>query len=389
MSAGVIASNTTSKYIGAIIGNVYSTTNITNTFWTNDVGYNSSIGSGTPKIDNETAQAELNTTIVGKLNSYASSNSWNKWLLNKNNISVSFRINNGKGFSLDSQLVLLPDLADNNERFFSGWYSDEALTSLFTGSEVESSTTLYGSFCGPDLTVTLDANGGDELDKKDMIIDGCDKAYGTLPIPTKSGFTFDGWFTERVGGLRVESNSRVTILSNHTLYAHWSANKYTITFIFDNGVDPEVRAFEFNTSVDYPSIPVRDGYRFNGWDRIISLMPAQNITITAQWIDRPTQFVEIVFSRVDLEEGEAAEIIKGYTSEEFTIEGFEVDEKTGESVLIIRFTDVAKSEEFVRSINEHKRTVDGFIRRVNGVERRSSFSFFSAPLSLLFALIFI
>ena len=103
---------------------------------------------------------------------------------------------------------------------------------------------------------------------------------------------------------------------------------------------------------NYPSIPAMDGYIFNGWDKIISLMPAENVTIAAQWIDKPTQFVEIVFSRVDLKEGGVVEIIKAYTSEEFTIEGFEVDDSTGESRFNI---DVSKSEEFICNINGNRR----------------------------------
>ena len=47
-----------------------------------------------PTIDNETSQISLNTTTANNLNSY--NNSWNKWLLNTNNKSITFKVNSGK-----------------------------------------------------------------------------------------------------------------------------------------------------------------------------------------------------------------------------------------------------------------------------------------------------
>ena len=49
----------------------------------------------------------------------------------------------------------------------------------------------------------------------------------TLPTPTKSGYTFGGWYTASSGGTKV--NNTYTPTGNITLYAHWSANSYTLT----------------------------------------------------------------------------------------------------------------------------------------------------------------
>ena len=48
-----------------------------------------------------------------------------------------------------------------------------------------------------------------------------------LPKPTKSGYTFDGWYTASSGGTKV--NNTYTPTSNITLYAHWKVNSYTLT----------------------------------------------------------------------------------------------------------------------------------------------------------------
>lgn len=62
--------------------------------------------------------------------------------------------------------------------------------------------------------------------------------YGALPTPTRTGYTFSGWYTSASGGTKVTSSS--TVSSNTTLYAHWSKEKEDIynlgeeTYSFSN-----------------------------------------------------------------------------------------------------------------------------------------------------------
>ena len=57
-----------------------------------------------------------------------------------------------------------------------------------------------------------------------------DSTYGTLgATPTRFGYTFAGWYTAESGGTKVETTTKVTTAGNHTLYAHWTPNTYTIT----------------------------------------------------------------------------------------------------------------------------------------------------------------
>lgn len=51
--------------------------------------------------------------------------------------------------------------------------------------------------------------------------------YGTLPTPTRTGYTFDGWYTAATGGTKVTSSTTVTTSGNQTLYAHWTCNHST------------------------------------------------------------------------------------------------------------------------------------------------------------------
>ena len=65
-----------------------------------------------------------------------------------------------------------------------------------------------------------------------------------LPTPTRTGYTFDGWYTQANGGTKVKVGDRLLYsdwdLNNtsQTLYAHWTINKYKLMyeneFDFDN-----------------------------------------------------------------------------------------------------------------------------------------------------------
>ncbi len=77
------------------------------------------------------------------------------------------------------------------------------------------------------VTVTYNyggATGGNSAASKKVY---ADFTYGDLPSPTKTGYTFDGWYTASSGGTKVISTSTVTNSSAHTLYARWSVCSHT------------------------------------------------------------------------------------------------------------------------------------------------------------------
>lgn len=68
-------------------------------------------------------------------------------------------------------------------------------------------------------TVKFDANGGKtSIKSKDI----CQGAYfGIMPVPTRDGYTFDGWYTEKTGGKKITAYRKAREIGNITLYAHW------------------------------------------------------------------------------------------------------------------------------------------------------------------------
>lgn len=67
--------------------------------------------------------------------------------------------------------------------------------------------------------VTFNPNGGTVNTKSKNVTIG--KTYGTLPTPTRTGYDFDGWYTQKTDGTKVDDNTTVTTAADHTLYAHW------------------------------------------------------------------------------------------------------------------------------------------------------------------------
>ena len=64
-------------------------------------------------------------------------------------------------------------------------------------------------------TVSFDVNGGNELDEEEVIVT-FDGMYGDLLVPTRTGYTFLEWFTDKKE--RITEESIVKIPDNHTLH---------------------------------------------------------------------------------------------------------------------------------------------------------------------------
>lgn len=71
--------------------------------------------------------------------------------------------------------------------------------------------------------VSLDANGG-EVNPQTLEVEKGEK-IGTLPTPTKTDCTFEGWYTAKENGEAVTEETIVN--ENMTIYAHWKTNQQT------------------------------------------------------------------------------------------------------------------------------------------------------------------
>ncbi|WP_265445267.1 InlB B-repeat-containing protein [Acetivibrio straminisolvens] len=115
--------------------------------------------------------------------------------------------------------------------------------------------------------------------------------YGT-PIdkpttPTRTGYTFAGWYKDAGLTSALEENATMPD-TDLTLTAKWNVNQYTITFNSNGGSAVAAITKDYGSVVTAPAQPTREGYNFAGWklngvEYTFTTMPAENITLIADW----------------------------------------------------------------------------------------------------------
>ena len=131
--------------------------------------------------------------------------------------------------------------------------------------DMTAATTLYAKWTAKTYTVTFNAEGGSVSPASKQVV--YDSTYGTLPTPTRTGYTFGGWFTESGGvGTQITATSKVSTTKNQTLYAKWTANTYTVTLDMQSGTGGSTSVTAtFDSAMPTATMPTRTGYTFGGY----------------------------------------------------------------------------------------------------------------------------
>ena len=161
-------------------------------------------------------------TPTGNMTLYA------KWA--PESYTVTLNTNEGAGgTSLTSYtcgtVITLPTDWTKTGYTFAGWYDNEdyrgnpvtEISATDTGDK-----TFWAKWTPKSYQVTFDnqgADGGDATASKNVTYGS---TYGDFPVPTRTGYTFKGWYTEENGqGTEVNAGTTVTTASAHTLHAYW------------------------------------------------------------------------------------------------------------------------------------------------------------------------
>ena len=139
-------------------------------------------------------------------------------------------------------------------------------------------------------TITFDTDGGSAVAP---ITQDYNTAVTAPASPVKEGYTFSGWSPAVPATMPAE---------NVTVTAQWTINQYTITFVLDNGEANVVLTQDYATAITAPA-PEKEGFTFAGWDKTVpATMPAENVTVTAQWT-RNSYAVTFIVDGVAVSEG--------------------------------------------------------------------------------------
>ena len=162
---------------------------------------------------------------------------------------------------------------------FDGWYTEKD-----GGTKVDANTsvatkeahTLYARWSEAKYNITLDPNGGNLANATKEVT--YNSPYGTLPTPNRAGYDFDGWFTEKDGGTKIEASTVVTAVEAHTLYAHWTAHEHCIC-----GGSISTGDHTGHTSVSYQNWNGNDAIQYN--NNVAYVRLSDNVTMNGLTID--------------------------------------------------------------------------------------------------------
>ncbi|MFB7139777.1 InlB B-repeat-containing protein [Gottfriedia sp. NPDC056225] len=177
---------------------------------------------------------------------------------------------------------------------FVGWYEDAAgnVAWNFAKDKVTNDTTLYAKWKINSYKVSYVSNGGSTVPAQTANYN----SIINLPKPTKTGYTFAGWYKD--ASLKTPVGNSVTLTGNITLYAKWNISTYTVKFNSNGGSSVTSKTAIYNGTISQPKSPTRKGYVFLGWykdaagkvawnfakDRVTA-----NTTIYAKWVAIPAK----------------------------------------------------------------------------------------------------
>lgn len=274
--------------------------------------------------------------------------------------TVTFETNGGS--SIESQAVeegntvLKPADPTKEGYTFDGWYSDEALSTIYDfGTPVTEDITLYAKWDevrATIYTVTFETNGGNMIEPQ-TVEEG---NTATKPEdPEKEGYTFEGWYEDEE--LINVYDFETPVTANITLYAKWDevndTGIYTVSFETSGGSVISDQAVYAGDCVIQPQNPVKEGYVFAGWysdqelteEYDFTTPVEKDFTLYAAWNDADV----VIDLKLDTEDKtECKRNISGSITSNLTIEKvyyeFKSENKNEES-------DISLSDDFTFNID--------------------------------------
>ena len=177
---------------------------------------------------------------------------------------------------------------------FGGWYKEANCTNAFDfNTAITADITLYAKWTANTYTVNLDREPSTDGTASVTAIFGSDMP--AITKPTRTGYTFGGYYTEKNGGgtqyynANGGSSKAWNIAANTTLYAKWTAIKYNITYTNLGGAThTNATKYTIEDAITFSEPSARNGYTFAGWyPASIEKGSTGDKTITAQWTEKP------------------------------------------------------------------------------------------------------
>ena len=219
----------------------------------------------------------FNTMPVGGATLFA------KWTVNE--YTITFVVSGGTEITpmvAGYDTVITAPTTTKPGYVFQGWYTEAELNNAYTFDKMGASDmTLYAKWQPLQYSIQFMSNGGSNVDTIYGILD---ETITKPEDPTKQGYTFGGWYTESVFTTLFVWDKMP--LDGVTLYAKWTINTYTLTYIIEGSLINQEIAYQ--SEITFAPTPEVEGYTFVGWLEnsepfTLTLMPDRDVTILPKY----------------------------------------------------------------------------------------------------------
>ena len=250
------------------------------------------------------------------------------------------------------------DIEDTPYKVFNGWLYNNSLVDVPTFT-ISSDIVFTASYTYKyDVTFKVE----EQTHNSQIIASGNFASEPT--VPTKTGYTFKGWSKD---GQNIVNLNSTPITATTTFIAIFEINTYTVTFDTGDESTTTTQQVTYNSSPIEPTIPIKDGYDFDGW----SLNGIDIITVTSQVITDNTTFIAVFTKLHSVQFNDGTQVVDTQsvknnnfateptapTKPGYTFKGWSLD---GQNIVIISETLITDDTTFVAifEINSYTVTFD-------------------------------
>lgn len=195
-----------------------------------------------------------------------------KWT--KNKYTITYKLNggtNGKNpasYAVDTATISLKNPTRKGYTF-GGWYTSSTyktkVTSIVKGST--GNKTLYAKWTATKYKITYNLNGGKNSSNNPDTY--TITAAVALKNPTKTGYTFNGWYIDSKFKKKVSSTAIAKGSTGaKTFYAKWTVNTYSVIYNKNGGTGTMATKTGIKYGASYKLVAnkfKKTGFTFQGW----------------------------------------------------------------------------------------------------------------------------
>ncbi len=221
---GVVAADGTTKLVVKYIRNQYDfTVNVDGSKTTNAYYYGATVAEPTKPVKEGYTFDKWNPSVPSTMPS-SDYTVEATWTINKHDVIYMVDgVEYDRTKSVEYGTEVTPIAEPTKQGYtFGGWDKTEKFTMP------DADVTISGTFTANDYTITFITDGGTEIEP---IVQAYGSAITAPDAPTKSGYSFDGWYDGEGNKVGVPATMP---LNGITLTAKWTPNQYTVTYYLDS-----------------------------------------------------------------------------------------------------------------------------------------------------------